>query len=135
MSGWTKVGFPATISHVKQSIKFVKRLVAVGFSKILIERMNMPEESYKSHFIGTLECSMLHANSGSEEANRLNTILTNAMRAFDKGYLRQLIIKIMESNEKDAELFESYTFNFNKVDLEGNNPVSPGFNLERSANG
>jgi len=73
----------------------------------------------------------LKDKSISEAANKLTALLRNAMDALDKGYLRQLIIKILESNEQQ-EAFETYTFNFNKIDLEGNVPASPGFNLTRS---
>jgi len=132
MSGWTKAGFPATIVNEKESIKFVKRLVAIGFSHIILVRAKMPQDCFKPHFIGTLDCSMLKAKSGSEAANMLTTELKNAMDALDKGYLRQLIIKMQESKEEQAEIYESYTFNFDKVDLEGKIPASPGFNLTRS---
>jgi len=125
--GWVKSGFPATVGSTKQSLKFVKRLVALGFSQILFLRTDVPDDCFKDHEIGDLDLKMLKAKSSYESANRLIKGLANAMDALDKGYLRQIVIVIMEDKTKPEEAHETYTFTFNKP-IEGED-TNPGFTI------
>lgn len=125
--GWVKSGFPATVDSTKQSLKFVKRLVALGFSQILFLRTDVPDDCFKDHEIGDPNLKMLKAKSSYESANRLIKGLANAMDALDKGYLRQIVIVIMEDKTKPEEAHETYTFTFNKP-IEGED-TNPGFSI------
>lgn len=131
--GWVKAGFPSTVNDLKQSIKFVKRLVAIGFSQILYLRTEIPDDCFKPHQIGNLSLCMLKAKSSSNGANTLTMGLKNAMDALDHGYLRQLIILILDNKDKPEEPLETYTFNFNKPNIKENKSNSPGFTLTQSA--
>jgi len=132
-AGWQKAGFPVTIQDMKQSLRFVKRLIAIGFSQILYLRTDLSDDCFKTHLVGDIDLRMLKANSSSEAANKLTVGLKNAMDALELGYLRQLVIVIMEDKNKPEEAYETYTFNFNKPNNSGHDSGSPGFSLVQTA--
>jgi len=97
----------------------------------LFLRTDVPDDCFKDHEIGDLDLKMLKAKSSYESANRLIKGLANAMDALDKGYLRQIVIVIMEDKTKPEEAHETYTFTFNKP-IEGED-TNPGFSIAKKS--
>jgi len=133
-AGWVQCGFPQTMSELKQSVKFCKRLIAIGFSQILYLRSEVDDSCFKDYECGGLTLKMLKGKSSSEQANKLTQRLKNAMDALDKGYLRELVIVIMEDKTKPEEAYETYTFNFEDPNV-ATAPGSAGFKLTHTSNG
>jgi len=133
-AGWVQCGFPQTTSELKQSVKFCKRLIAIGFSQILYLRSEVDDSCFKDYQCGGINLKMLKGKSSSEQANKLTQRLKNAMDALDKGYLRELVIVIMEDKTKPEEAFETYSFIFGDPKA-ATTPGSTGFKLTHTSNG
>jgi len=110
------LGVPATTHTLKQSTKFIKRLVTIGVSQILYLRTSIPEECFQSFGDDSLGVMMVKENSESDVANKITKSVKNALAAFDDNYLKQLNIVILKNTnvDEDVEIFEKYTFNFRK---------------------
>merc|ERR1712156_418960 len=117
-------GIPEKVDTIKQSSKFVKRLVAIGFSQILFLRSKIPENCFQSYGDDRLGLMMIKDNSESEGANKLTKTMKGAMTAFDQGYLKDINLLILQDKNKVEEIFEKYTFYFKKQSEENS-----GFSL------
>jgi len=111
-----EVGIPDATDTLKQSTKFIKRLVAIGFSQILYLRSGLPEECFQSFGDDRLGLKMIKDKTESLVANKLTKGLKNAMTAFDHGYLKELNILILKNKNLDenVDIFEKYSFKFAK---------------------
>jgi len=121
-------GIPEKADTLKQSSKFVKRLVTIGFSQILFLRSKIPEHCFQSYGDDRLGLMLIKDKSESEGANKLTKTMKDAMTAFDHGYLKDINLLILTDKHKVEEIFEKYTFNFKKPS-EGNS----GFSLVLSS--
>jgi len=129
MPGKTKetlklAGIPEKADTLKQSSKFVKQLVTIGFSQILFLRSKIPEHCFESYGDDRLGLMMIKDESESAGANKLTKAFKDAMTAFDQDYLKDINLLILKDKNKMEEIYEKYTFNFKKRSEE-----NPGFSL------
>jgi len=111
-----EVGIPESTDTLKQSTKYIKRLVAIGFSQILYLRSGISEECFTSFGDDELGLKMIKDKTESPVANKLTKGLKNAMAAVDHGFLKELNILILKNKnlDEDVDIFEKYSFKFTK---------------------
>jgi len=111
-----EVGIPESTDTLKQSTKYIKKLVAIGFSQILYLRSGISEQCFSSFGDDRLGLKMIKDKTESPVANKLTKGLKNAMAAFDHGYLKELNILILKNKnlDEDVDIFEKYSFKFTK---------------------
>jgi len=133
-----EVGIPDATNTLKQSTKFIKRLVAIGFSQIVYLRSGLPEQCFQSFGDDRLGLKMIKDKTESLVANKLTKGLKNAMTAFDHGYLKELDILILKNKnlDEDVDIFEKYSFKFTKRsgDHSGSTELTLDFTSPRNLN-
>ena len=106
---WSK-HFPQQVESLKQSLKFVQKLLALGVSNVVFLRNVFPEEAFASgKALGKIPIRILKAKNPIKEAGLLANYILSAMDALAQKYLRELHIIIHQDGDPNNVL-EVYTF-------------------------
>ena len=106
---WSK-HFPQQVVSLKQSLKFVQKLLALGVSNVVFLRNVFPEEAFASgKALGKIPIRILKAKNPIKEAGLLANYILSAMDALAQKYLRELHIIIHQDGDPNNVL-EVYTF-------------------------
>merc|ERR1719369_1925154 len=109
-SAWTTIFPTETVTNVAQSLKFMKKFVAVGVSSILYLRTNLPDDTFTVKDVDGMKVSLMTPNH--RVTRGMCTAITNGMKALKDGYLRELHVLFHPNSESD-ELVEMHRFYFN----------------------
>ena len=108
-SQWTSIFPTETVTNVSESLKFMRKFVAVGVSTILYLRTNLPDDTFTVKNVDGMRVSIMTPNHRVTKA--MCTSVTNGMKALKDGYLRELHILFYPNKETD-ELVEMHRFSF-----------------------
>lgn len=111
---WQTV-FPATVSTQKQSLAFVKKLVAVGVSTVVYLRADLPEDAFVKKNLDGIHIPLMRSTSPCQPANEICKWVKSAMEAMEAGYLRELQLIIYLDENDPNSVHELYTFHFEPV--------------------
>ena len=67
---WGKI-FPGTVSSEKQSIRFMKKLMAISFSNIAYLRFNLPDDAFIHADLDGLKFVILRSQTDCQQGNCL----------------------------------------------------------------
>jgi hypothetical protein len=68
VGNWGKT-FPGTVSSEKQSIRFMKKLMAISFSNIAYLRFNLPEDAFMKMDLDGLKFVILRSQTNYQQGN------------------------------------------------------------------
>jgi len=109
-STWTSVFPTETVTNVQESLKFMKKLTAVGVSTILYLRTNLPDDTFTVKNVDGMRVSIMTPNH--RVTRGMCTAVTNGMKALKDGHLRELHVLFHPHKDTD-ELIEMHKFSFN----------------------
>ncbi|XP_049861940.1 HORMA domain-containing protein 1-like [Schistocerca gregaria] len=106
----TPVVIPTTC---QKSQTLIKQLVALAVSNVAYNRSFFPEDAFiEQEFEGTC-VKVLNSNTKCENALIFQKWINSALEAFEKGYLKQLMVCVRPDSEDIGVVLESYKFTFN----------------------
>lgn len=99
-----------------QSALFVKKLLAVAISNIAYLRAIFPEHAFGDRSLEGLNLKILKDDVSCPGASQVIKWVKGCFDAFDKKYLRMLMIGLYVDPENPETIIESYSFKFSYAD-------------------
>ncbi|XP_013403455.1 LOW QUALITY PROTEIN: HORMA domain-containing protein 2-like, partial [Lingula anatina] len=106
------LAFPTEQATETQSATFVKKLLAVAISNVAYLRAIFPEHAFGDKCLEDLNLKILREDTACPGASQVIKWMRGCFDAFDKKYLKTLIIGIYVDPENPDTIIESYTFKF-----------------------
>jgi len=108
---WTNT-FSENQATELQSAVFVKKLLAIAISNIAYMRVVFPEKAFSDRCLEGLHLKVLSNNQSCPRASQMIHWFRGVFDAFDKKYLRMLVLGIYRSCSDPDNVLEMYTFRF-----------------------
>lgn len=115
-SGTWAETFPKQQMSEQESLKFVKKLLAVAVSNITYLRVILPERAFVDRSVEGVNLKILKCEKSCPGVPLLVDWLKGAFDALEKKYLRVLILGIYTNRDDPDTLIEAYTFKFSYAD-------------------
>lgn len=96
----------------RESLVFVKRLVAVGVSNILYLRDIFSEDCFGHRKLDALKLRILTERGSSPAAKQMVTWMKGCFHAIDQKFLKQLSLNVFTDPSVPHDVTESYSFTF-----------------------
>uniref|UniRef100_A0A3P9KLG5 Zebrafish testis-expressed 38 n=1 Tax=Oryzias latipes TaxID=8090 RepID=A0A3P9KLG5_ORYLA len=112
----------------KESLIFVKRMMAVAVSSITYLRGIFPEYAYRSRYLADMCIKVLHENGNTPGASKVVKWLMGSFDALEKQYLQVISIGVYTDPENPNCIIEAYQFNFRYTEK------GPEMNILRNKN-
>lgn len=106
------------IVGVQDSIKYLKKLVAVAMSSILYYRGIFDEQDYGTINQPENKLHILSSKTQRAEAKRIMELMQGVFDALDKKCVKQIIIGFHKDKSVSHEYVEAYVIRFNYSDEE-----------------
>ncbi|XP_069020673.1 zebrafish testis-expressed 38 [Embiotoca jacksoni] len=96
----------------KESLVFVKRMMAVAVSSITYLRGIFPEDAYRSRYLEDLCIKVLRENGNTPGACKVVKWMMGSFEALERQYLHFVFIGVYTNPDEPNRIIESYQFKF-----------------------